>query len=69
MIQFEKRSDMVQALTPSLAVKDADAMIEATARLLMEQRDGEVQSHGVVLPARLVVRSSSAHRNIVEVPT
>lgn len=27
MIQFEKRSDMVQALTPSLAVKDADAMI------------------------------------------
>ena len=39
--------------------QDADAMIEATARLLMEQIDGEVQSHEVVLPARLVLRASS----------
>ena len=48
--------------------QDADAMIEATARLSMEQLDGEVQNHEVILPARLVVRSSSAHRNIVELP-
>ena len=43
--------------------QDADAMIEATARLLLDQVDGEVQSKAVVLPARLVVRGSSARRN------
>ena len=39
--------------------QDADAMIEATVRLLMEQIDGAVQSRDLVLPARLVVRGSS----------
>ena len=39
--------------------QDADAMIEATVKLLMEQMQGVVQSHEVVLPARLVVRGSS----------
>ena len=43
--------------------QDADAMIEATARLLMDQIDGSVQSSAVVLPARLVVRSSTVRRN------
>ena len=45
--------------------QDADAMIEATARLLMEQIDGEVQSHEVVLPARLVLRASSRRDGLV----
>ena len=39
--------------------QDADAMIEATARLLLDQVDGEVQSKAVILPVRLVVRGSS----------
>ena len=43
--------------------QDADAMIEATARLLMDQIDGAVQSSAVVLPARLVVRGSTVRRN------
>jgi DNA-binding LacI/PurR family transcriptional regulator len=43
--------------------QDADAMIEATATLLLEQIDGKVQSSSVVLPARLVVRGSTLRRN------
>ena len=43
--------------------QDADGMIEATARLLMDQIDGAVQSSAVVLPARLVVRGSTLRRN------
>jgi len=43
--------------------QDADAMIESTAKLLMEQIDGEVQNSSVVLPARLVVRGSTLRRN------
>jgi len=43
--------------------QDADAMIEATATLLLEQIDGEVSSSAVVLPTRLVVRSSTLRRN------
>jgi DNA-binding LacI/PurR family transcriptional regulator len=43
--------------------QDADAMIEATARLLLDQIDGKVQSNAVVLPARLVVRGSTLRRN------
>jgi DNA-binding LacI/PurR family transcriptional regulator len=43
-------------------VQDADAMIDATATLLLEQIAGEVHSREVVLPARLVVRGSSAPR-------
>jgi DNA-binding LacI/PurR family transcriptional regulator len=43
--------------------QDADAMIEATARLLLDQIDGKVQSNAVVLPARLVVRGSTVRRN------
>ena len=39
--------------------QDADAMIEATVKLLLEQLDGELQSREVVLPARLVLRASS----------
>lgn len=46
----------------SSVVQDADAMIDATATLLLEQIAGEVHSREVVLPARLVVRSSSAPR-------
>lgn len=38
--------------------QDADAMIEATAHLLMDQMDGAVQSRAVVLPVCLVVRNS-----------
>ena len=38
--------------------QNADAMIEATARLLMDQMDGVVQSRAVVLPVCLVVRNS-----------
>ncbi len=40
-------------------------------RMSLDIADGEfleLQSHEVVLPARLVVRSSSAHRKFVEVP-
>lgn len=43
--------------------QDADAMIEATAALLMDQIDGKVHSSSVVLPARLVVRGSTLRRN------
>ena len=43
--------------------QDADAMIEATARMLLDQIDGAVQSSAVVLPARLVVRGSTLRRN------
>ena len=43
--------------------QDADAMIEATVRLLMDQLDGTVQGKAVVLPVRLVLRGSSARRN------
>jgi len=38
--------------------QDADAMIEATARLLMDQMDGAVQSRAIVLPVCLVLRNS-----------
>ena len=43
--------------------QDADAMIEATAGLLLEQIEGAVSSRSVVLPARLVVRGSTLRRN------
>ena len=43
--------------------QDTDAMIEATARMLLDQIDGAVQSSAVVLPARLVVRGSTLRRN------
>lgn len=43
--------------------QDADAMIEATTQLLLNQIDGAVQSNSVVLPARLVVRGSTIRRN------
>jgi DNA-binding LacI/PurR family transcriptional regulator len=43
--------------------QDADAMIDATARLLLDQIDGAVQSSAVVLPARLIVRGSTLRRN------
>ena len=43
--------------------QDADAMIEATARLLLDQIDGSVQSSAMVLPVRLVVRGSTVRRN------
>jgi DNA-binding LacI/PurR family transcriptional regulator len=43
--------------------QDADAMIEATATLLLDQIDGVVSSSAVVLPTRLVVRSSTLRRN------
>ena len=43
--------------------QDADAMIEATVKLLMDQMDGAMQSTAVVLPARLVVRGSTLRRN------
>ncbi|WP_296292068.1 LacI family DNA-binding transcriptional regulator [Limnohabitans sp.] len=43
--------------------QDADAMIEATTQLLLNQIDGEVKSSSVVLPARLVVRGSTLRRN------
>ncbi|MCY7305181.1 MAG: LacI family DNA-binding transcriptional regulator [Rhodoferax sp.] len=38
--------------------QDADAMIEATARLLLDQMDGAVQSRAIVLPVCLVLRNS-----------
>jgi DNA-binding LacI/PurR family transcriptional regulator len=45
--------------------QDADAMIEAAAKLLLDQIDGAVSSSAVVLPTRLVVRSSTLRRNNV----
>ena len=47
--------------------QDADAMIEATTQLLLNQIDGAVQSSSVVLPARLVVRGSTIRRNSLKV--
>jgi DNA-binding LacI/PurR family transcriptional regulator len=44
-------------------LQDADAMIEATAALLLEQIEGAVSRKSVVLPARLVVRGSTLRRN------
>jgi DNA-binding LacI/PurR family transcriptional regulator len=38
--------------------QNADAMIEATAQLLLKQIDGTVESRSVVLPVCMVVRSS-----------
>ncbi|HQX59117.1 MAG: LacI family DNA-binding transcriptional regulator [Rhodoferax sp.] len=46
----------------SSVVQDADAMIEATVGLLMQELDGENQNRAVVLPTRLVLRASSAPR-------
>lgn len=46
----------------SSVVQDADAMIEATAGLLMEEMDGANQNRAVVLPTRLMLRASSAPR-------
>ncbi len=44
--------------------QNADAMIEASSTLLLEQIAGQVQSREVVLPVRLVVRGSSAPRAV-----
>ncbi len=46
----------------SSVVQDADAMIEATAELLLEQIDKKMQHRNVVLPTRMVLRQSSAAR-------
>lgn len=46
----------------SSVVQDADAMIEATVGLLMEEMDGANQNRAVVLPTRMVLRASSAPR-------
>jgi DNA-binding LacI/PurR family transcriptional regulator len=46
----------------SSVVQDADAMIEATAGLLLEEMDGANQNRAVVLPTHLVLRASSAPR-------
>lgn len=46
----------------SSVVQDADAMIEATASLLLQEMDGAMQNHALVLPTRLVLRQSSAPR-------
>ena len=46
----------------SSVVQDADAMIEATVGLLMEEMDGANQNRAIVLPTRLVLRASSAPR-------
>ncbi len=43
-------------------VQDADAMVQATVELLMEELDGATQNRAVVLPTRLVLRASSAPR-------
>lgn len=48
----------------SSVVQDADAMIEATVGLLMEEMDGANQNRAVVLPTRLVLRASSAPRTL-----
>jgi DNA-binding LacI/PurR family transcriptional regulator len=49
--------------------QDADAMIEATASLLVQQLDGVVQISAVVLPTRLVLRASSAPRTPLKAVT
>lgn len=46
----------------SSVVQDADAMIDATAGLLLQEMDGATQNRAVVLPTRLVLRQSSAPR-------
>lgn len=46
----------------SSVVQDADAMIEATVGLLMQEMDGEDLDRAIVLPTRLVLRASSAPR-------
>lgn len=46
----------------SSVIQDADAMIEATVGLLMQEMDGATQNRAVVLPTRLVLRASSAPR-------
>ncbi|MEP6970196.1 MAG: LacI family DNA-binding transcriptional regulator [Betaproteobacteria bacterium] len=46
----------------SSVVQDADAMIEATVGLLLEELEGATQNRAVVLPTRLVLRASSAPR-------
>ena len=51
----------------SSVVQDADAMIEATAGLLMEEMDGATQNRAVVLPTRIVLRASSAPRTPLKV--
>ncbi len=47
-------------------VQDADAMIEATASLLLQEMDGAMQNHALVLPTRLVLRQSSAPRQTTQ---
>jgi DNA-binding LacI/PurR family transcriptional regulator len=49
--------------------QDADAMIEATADLLLNQIEGAVSSKAVVLPTRLVVRGSTLRRNSLRRPS
>ncbi len=46
----------------SSVVQDADAMIDATVTLLIEQLDDDAGIRAVVLPTRLVLRQSSAPR-------
>lgn len=46
----------------SSVVQDADAMIDATVGLLMEELDGATQNRAIVLPTRMVLRQSSAPR-------
>jgi len=50
----------------STVVQDADAMIEATVGLLMEEMDGANQNRALVLPTRLVLRASSAPRTLLK---
>jgi len=50
----------------SSVVQDADAMIEATVTLLIEQLDDDAGIRAVVLPTRLVLRQSSAPRTITQ---
>jgi DNA-binding LacI/PurR family transcriptional regulator len=50
----------------SSVVQDADAMIEATVGLLMEEMNGANPNRAVVLPTRLVLRGSSAPRTPVK---
>jgi DNA-binding LacI/PurR family transcriptional regulator len=50
----------------SSVVQDADAMIEATVGLLMEEMNGANPNRAVVLPTRLVLRASSAPRTPVK---
>lgn len=51
----------------SSVVQDADAMIEATVGLLMEELNGANPNRAVVLPTRLVLRASSAPRTPMKV--